>query len=421
MSHHQFQQCVSQLDEIGNILQKKSKISRLREEIFQQIEVLKNPQRVVEVAIPVKMDSGLTQVFTGIRSQHSDVRGPFKGGLRFHPHVSLDEVNSLAFWMTIKCAVVDLPYGGGKGGIIVNPKELSEGETERLTRGYVRKMFNNIGPHKDIPAPDVYTSAQTMGWFMDEYSQIQGENSPACVTGKPIELGGSLGRETATAQGGYYVLEKLAPKIELSSEATIAVNGFGNAGAYFASIASEAGYKVIAVNDSQGAIYNRNGLDIEKLRQHKKENGSVAGFTEAEEISEEDLFGLEADILVPAALERVIHKDNASNIKAKLILELANGPVTGEADEILNQNGITVVPDVLANAGGVIVSYFEWVQNIRHYYWEEDKVQERLKHRIGIATEQVWQNHQETGETLRNSAYLVAVSRILENLRIRGI
>lgn len=416
-----FQQCISRLEDVGNILQKKSKMASLREEIFQEIEILKTPQRVVEVSIPIKTDEGLTKVLTGIRSQHSDARGPFKGGLRFHPSVSVDEVNTLAFWMTIKCAVVDIPYGGGKGGIIVNPKELSEQETKRLVRGYVRKMFNNIGPHKDIPAPDVYTGPQVMGWFMDEYSQIKGENTPACVTGKPLELGGSLGRETATAQGGFYVLQKLAPKVNLSGESTVAVNGFGNAGANFASIASRAGYKIVAVNDSQGAVYSSSGLDIEKLKQHKKEHGSVAGFPDAEKISEEDLLALEVDVLVPAALEEVIHKDNSSQIKAGLILELANGPVTEEADSILNSQNILVVPDVLANAGGVIVSYFEWVQNIRHYYWDQERVEERLKARIEAATDQVWQYHEDMQESMRVSAYLLGVSRILENLRIRGV
>ncbi|MDZ7611151.1 MAG: Glu/Leu/Phe/Val dehydrogenase [Candidatus Moranbacteria bacterium] len=419
---NQFQSCINQINKTCNLIEKNTKSSRLRETVYQEAEILKKPQRVVEVSIPVKMDNGDLKVFTGYRVQHSNARGPYKGGLRYHPQVNLDEVKTLSFWMTIKSAVVNIPYGGGKGGIEVNPKELSQGELERLTRGYVRKMAHNIGPNKDIPAPDVYTDAQVMAWFMDEYSRIVGENTPAAVTGKPVELAGSLGRETATAQGGFYVLENLLKRIgNKNQKKDIAVNGFGNAGANFAQIAYKGGYKIVAVSDSGGGVYNEKGLNIDELIRHKKETGSVTGFKGSRRISNEELLTMKVSILVPAALENVITKENSSSVKAETILELANGPISSQADEMLSKKGVVIIPDVLANAGGVIVSYFEWVQNLRHFYWDADKVQKRLQTQIEKAAEDLWQTKQEYGTDLRNGAYILAINRINKALKWRGV
>ncbi|MFW5884855.1 MAG: Glu/Leu/Phe/Val family dehydrogenase [Patescibacteria group bacterium] len=417
---NQYQNCIKKLDETCNIIEGKIKKASDRKFVFEEVEVLKSPQRVVEISIPVKMDNGDLKIFTGYRVQHSNIRGPYKGGLRYYSKVDLDEVKALSFWMTIKCAVVNIPYGGAKGGIKVDPKELSQNELEKLTRGYVRRVASNVGPDKDIPAPDVYTDAQVMAWFMDEFSRIEGKNVPAVVTGKPIELGGSQGRETATAQGGFYVLENILQKRKQSLKGLrVAVSGFGNAGSNFAEIAYRNGCKVVAVSDSRGGIYNAAGLNITDLKLHKKETGAVAGFKEGKEISHSELLSLEADVLVPAALENEINQENAKKVKAKIILELANGPVTREAEKILKKE-IVVIPDVLANAGGVIVSYFEWVQNLRHFYWEEQKVLERLKYQIGKATDNVWQYSGEYKTTLRSAAYIVAVERISRALKWRG-
>ena len=418
-----FDYCLQELKKTQNIIQKAISSGYARESVDQEIEVLKKPQKVIEVSLPVKMDDGTLRVFTGIRSQHSDIRGPFKGGLRYHPQVNIDEARSLSFWMTIKCAVVDIPYGGGKGGIAVNVKELSVRELEKLTREYVRKMAANIGPDKDIPAPDMYTGPREMAWIMDEYSRISGKNMPAVVTGKPLEIGGSLGRSTATAQGGFFVWQRIMQDKENNGgkDFTIAINGFGNAGSNFAKMAYDAGYKVVAVSDSGGGIYHPQGLDIDKVISYKQQNGNVAGFPETEkEISNEELLELPVSLLVPAALEEVITEKNASSVRAETILELANGPVTGEADKILSENNVTVIPDVLANAGGVIVSYFEWVQNIRHFYWEEEKVQERLWKQITAATDKVQEYQHQYGTDMRSAAYILAVLRINKALKARG-
>ncbi|MCK5080593.1 MAG: Glu/Leu/Phe/Val dehydrogenase, partial [Candidatus Moranbacteria bacterium] len=307
---------IDYLKEVGELLKKQG-------DDFEEIKVLEKPQKAVEVSVPVKMDDGSLKVFTAYRVQYSNARGPYKGGLRYHPEVDLAEVKSLAFWMSIKCAVADIPYGGGKGGIEVDPKSLSEGELERLTRGYVRAMAKNIGAKEDIPAPDVYTTPQIMAWFMDEYSRIQGENVPAIVTGKPIEIGGSLGRDTATAQGGVYVLHNVLENIKLEGGVSVAVNGFGNAGANFAEIADKEGYKIVAVSDSKGGIYEEDGLNVEAVIKHKEKTGSVVDMAGAKNISNEELLALKVDVLVPAALENVIHEKNHQDVKAKLILELA--------------------------------------------------------------------------------------------------
>jgi glutamate dehydrogenase (NAD(P)+) len=403
------------LNEVGELLKKQGGD-------YSEIEVLTKPNKAVEVSVPVEMDNGEIKVFTGFRVQYSNARGPYKGGLRYHLDVDLAEVKSLAFWMSIKCAVADIPYGGGKGGIEVDPKSLSEGELERLTRGYVRLMAKDIGVKVDIPAPDVYTTPQIMAWFMDEYSRIQGEPTPGIVTGKPIEAGGSLGRDTATAQGGFYVLGNVLNNFkEIQTGATVAVNGFGNAGANFALIAEKENYKVVAVSDSQGGIFKEDGLDIEAVEKHKQKTGSVVGFTGAKDITNEELLILEVDVLVPAALENVIHKDNVGKVKSKIILELANGPVTKEASEKLFESGVTIIPDVLANAGGVVVSYFEWVQNLQNFYWSAEEVQTKLKPKMNKATRDIWKFKEENKVDMRTAAYALAIKKIVEAIKIKGI
>lgn len=418
----QYKQCITKLEEICKIIQSESSGADDWEKVYEEMKVLEKPQKVIEVSLPIRMDDGSLKVFTGIRVQHSDIRGPFKGGLRFHPEVDLEEVESLAFWMTLKCAVVDIPFGGAKGGIRVNPKELSQTELEKLTRTYVRKMVENIGPEKDIPAPDVYTNAQIMAWIMDEYSRLVGKSTPAVVTGKPVEIGGSLGRDTATAQGGFYVLENIMKKTGiLKNGPKVIVHGFGNAGANFAKIAHEAGYKVVAVSDSSGAIYNKEGLNIPEVVRHKQGNGSVIDFSGSKNISDKEFFSLDCEILVPASLENVIDKNNEKNVQAKIILELANGPVAMEADKKLAERGVIIIPDVLANAGGVVVSYFEWVQNTRQYYWDLPKVQKRLKEKMEKAAEEVWKYKKKHNIDLRSAAYLAAVLRIKKAFELKGI
>jgi len=375
------------------------------------LEVLKKPKRVIEVNIPVKMDNGNTKVFTGYRVQHNDARGPFKGGIRFHPDVNLDEVKALAAWMALKGAIMNIPMGGGKGGIIVNPKELSEDELQQLSRGYFRAIHEIVGPHKDVPAPDVYTNAQIMSWMLDEYESIYGR-SPGVITGKPIELGGSLGRDKATAQGGYFALREAMDLFGMGLNSSIAIQGMGNAGYTLASLANKDGFKVIAVSDSQGGILDENGLDIEKVMEHKKKTGSVVNFPGTKKITNEQLLELEVDVLAPAALENVITQKNAQKIKAKIVLELANGPTTSEADKILYNNDIFVIPDVLANAGGVTVSYFEWAQNLQGYYWSLEEVDEKLKQKMVSSFNSVYGIYKKHKVGMRTAAYILAVERI---------
>lgn len=380
------------------------------------LERLKKPKRVLEVSIPVKMDSGDTKVFTGYRVQFNDVRGPFKGGIRFHPQVDLNEVKALSAWMAMKCAVVGIPLGGGKGGITVNPKELSNGEIERLSRGYIQAIHHNIGPDKDIPAPDVYTTPQIMAWMMDEYEKINGRN-PGVITGKPLSLGGSKGRDKATAQGGFYVMEQAVEKLGVGK--TIAIQGYGNAGYTLAKLAHSAGYKVVAVSDSKGEIYSEEGLDPVKVFEHKQKTGSVTGYLGSKELDNE-ILTLKVDILAPSALENQITKENADKIQAKIIVELANGPTTPEADEILYEKGVFVIPDILANAGGVTVSYFEWVQNNANYYWTLKEVDERLKQIMTESFNEVYSKKEEYKVDVRTAAYLVAMERIAEATKLRG-
>jgi len=407
-----FQEAIKQLNKTAGVMEIKS----------EYLKILQNPQRIIKVSIPVKMDDGTLNIFQGYRAQYNNILGPFKGGVRYHPEVNLDEVKALGFWMTIKCAIVNIPYGGAKGGITVNPKNLSQNELERLSRGYIREIANFIGPDKDIPAPDVYTNSQIMAWFMDEYSHIMGKNVPAVVTGKPLEIGGSLGRDTATAQGGFYALTSLAEKIRKQlSNFTVAIQGFGNAGAHFAELAQKAGCNVVAVSDSKGGIYNKDGLDINKIIKHKKETGSVLRCENTEDITGDQLLKLPVDVLVPAALSDAITEENADEIKAEIILELANGPTEIKAGEKLSSKGVLIIPDVLANAGGVIVSYFEWLQNMNHFYWDIEKVQNGLRKQMENAFCSVWVAKEKYQTDMRTAAYIVALERLVKALEIRGI
>ncbi|MEO6393305.1 MAG: Glu/Leu/Phe/Val dehydrogenase [Pyrinomonadaceae bacterium] len=384
--------------------------------------VLRQAKHQSIVSIPVKMDSGEVEVFEGYRVQHNIARGPAKGGIRFHPQVSLDEVKALASWMTWKCATVDIPFGGGKGGVICDPKKLSIGELERLTRRYAFEIAHVIGPDRDIPAPDVYTNEQTMAWIMDTISTVRGHTELGVVTGKPMSLGGSAGRGEATARGCLYTLREACRVlgIELAG-AKVVVQGFGNAGANVARLIALDGARVIGVNDSSAAIHDPAGLDITALLKHKEETGSVRGFAGANEITSEELLGLECDILLPAALENSITLDNVGNVKTKLIAELANGPTTPCADRELADRGIMLIPDILANAGGVTVSYYEWVQNLYSFSWAEDQVNLTLENAMRKAFKAVHESAQKYQTDLRTGAYILAVGRVAEATRMRGI
>lgn len=393
-------------------------------------ERLKFPKASLKVAIPVRMDDGSLRVFEGYRVRYDDTRGPTKGGIRFHPKVSLDEVQSLAFWMTFKCAAVNLPFGGAKGGITLNPKELSKFELERLSRGYINAIAASIGPDLDIPAPDVYTNAMIMGWMMDQYSIIQGKRSPAVITGKPVSMGGSLGRNTATGTGAFFVLQAMMAKYDKSpQETTVAVQGFGNAGSVIARQLFEAGYKVVAVSDSKGGIYNSGGLHIPDIQYFKRTShtmkavyckDTVCSIVEHDTLTNEELLSLKVDILIPAALENQITAENAHTIQAKYIFEVANGPVTADADTLLEEKGISLFPDILVNAGGVMVSHFEWVQNRSGLYWKLDRVEEELRSRITQEAETIWEIAQKESISFRTAAYVHALSRLGEALSDRG-
>lgn len=370
---------------------------------------LKQPDNVVEVDVPVVMDSGETKIFRGYRVQHNNIRGPYKGGLRFHSQVDLDEAKALAFWMTMKNALIGVPFGGGKGGVEVNPKELSEGELERLTRSFARELAHVIGPEKDVPAPDVGSTAQMMHWIADEYSKHVGVHAPAVVTGKPVGRGGSEGRTEATGYGGGYALETILKKLGLAKEGmTVAIQGFGNVGVFFAQYVERRGFKIVALSDSKGGIYAPEGINVIAAENYKKENGTLSGFA-GEDIPNDEILTLSVDILVPAALENAITETNASAVKAKIILELANGPTTLEADAILNEHGIVVIPDILANAGGVAVSYFEWEQNRRNEIWGKEYVLTKLKEKMESAALKVWNESHSKKISLRDAAYNVAL------------
>jgi len=384
-------------------------------------EILKEPKRVLMVTFPVKMDNGTTKVFKGIRSQHNDAIGPCKGGIRFHPDVTVDEVKALSMWMTFKCSVVGLPYGGGKGGVICNPKEMSQGELERVARGFIEAIAAIIGPDKDIPAPDVYTNPQTMAWMMDTFSRIKGSNQFGVITGKPLILGGSLGRNEATAQGCIFIITKAAQKLGLDLKgATVAVQGYGNAGFISARLLHELGCKVVAVSDSCGAVYDKFGIDPYLMHNHKRGTGSCINYAGCERITNEELLELPVDILVPAALENQITEKNAANIKAQIVAEAANGPTTPDADKILHAKGVMVIPDILANAGGVTVSYFEWVQNLMNYYWSAEEVNTKLQTIMFKAFDNVYAASEEHKVDMRTAAYIVSIARVAEAIRVRG-
>jgi len=384
-------------------------------------DILKQPLRFFEVAIPVTMDDGSVKVFTGFRSQHNDAVGPTKGGVRYHPDVNPDEVRALSMWMTFKCAVLGLPYGGGKGGIICNPKEMSTAEIERLSRGFIRAVSQIVGPEKDIPAPDVYTNAQIMGWMADEFSSIKQYNSFGVITGKPLILGGSAGRNEATARGCVVCARQACNKLGIPVKgATVAVQGYGNAGSIAALLLHDMGARVLAVSDSRGGIHSDAGFDPQQVLDHKGRTGSVVGFPGTQEISNEGLLELDVDILIPAALENVLVSDNADRVRAKVISEAANGPTTPEADEAMWKNGRFIIPDILANAGGVTVSYFEWVQNLMNYYWTEEEVNSRMERMMVDSFEAVYAMHKKHNVKMRDAAYMVAVKRVADGMRARG-
>ncbi len=379
--------------------------------------------RELKVTFPIEMDDGRVKIFTGFRIQHNHMMGPFKGGIRYHWNLDLDEVRALATWMTIKCSVVNVPFGGAKGGVVCNPKDMSEAELERMTRGFVQRIAPLIGPKIDIPAPDVYTNAEVMQWIFEEYSKIVGKKTPAVVTGKPIEIGGSEGREEATAKGGLFVLkevirQKYVDGLDTLKGKKIVVQGFGNAGATFAGFIHEEGAKVIAVSDSKGAIMNKDGLDIPKVIEHKRKNGCVSDCSDATNATNEDILGLNCDILVPAAFENVITMENVNEIKAKLILELANGPISSTADKILYlEKGVVIIPDVLANAGGVTVSYYEWKQNLEDQHWSGEEVNKKLKKQMAENTALVIKEAKKYDTSLRIGAYILSISRIVEKAK----
>ncbi|MFV1917662.1 MAG: Glu/Leu/Phe/Val dehydrogenase [Patescibacteria group bacterium] len=424
-----FTNAKKQLDNIVPFLiddyqDKQSLPLRGKQKFKKAIAKLKNPQKVVKEKISIKTDSGVRKTFLALRSQHNDSRGPFKGGIRFHPEVSEDEVKALSFWMTIKSAVVNLPFGGGKGGVRVDPRKLSEGELERLSRAYARFLAPYIGPRRDVPAPDVNTNDQVMAWMLDEYERQVGYPSPAAFTGKPIEKGGSLGRKEATGQGGIYILESYS-KLHgmIPAKTNVAVQGFGNVGFWFANLAKKAGFKVVAVSDSSGAILSRRGLNVSELKKYKKVYGSFSEAAKKKKlkfITNEELLLLDVDILVPAALENALDIKNAKRVRAKTILELANGPVTPRAEDILISKGIDVLPDVLCNAGGVTVSYFEWKQNLNGERWTKRRVNRELKKKMNSAFQDIFKVHEEKKLPYRKSAYLLAVKRVIDAMIKKG-
>jgi len=391
----------------------------LSDEIY---NVLKSPVKQVVVTLPVTMDDGTIKVFEGYRVIHSNILGPSKGGIRFDPAVNIDEVKALAAWMTWKCAVVDIPYGGAKGGITCNPREMSKGEIERLMRAYTNAMLEVFGPDKDIPAPDMGTGPQEMAWLMDEYSRANGMTINAVVTGKPIVLGGSLGRAEATGRGVMVSAMVAMEKMKINPyNSTCAIQGFGNVGSYAATLMAERGVKIVAISDISGAYYNENGLDAREAQVYRDaNNGVLEGFPGAEQIPHEELLTLDVDVLIPAAKEDVITKKNADDIKAKLIVEGANGPTSYKADNIINNKGIMVVPDILANAGGVTVSYFEWVQNRLGFKWTRDRVNRRSDRIIKTAFENVYKTSQEFDVTMRIAAYMVAIDKVAQTYKFRG-
>ncbi|MBF0266290.1 MAG: Glu/Leu/Phe/Val dehydrogenase [Gammaproteobacteria bacterium] len=412
---------IKTFDSARKRLAKAVKYLKLSEDVEEQ---LKYPKVSISASLNIRMDNGKLKAFQAYRVQYDDTLGPTKGGIRFHPSVNLDEVTSLAFWMTFKTAVCDLPFGGAKGGVCVNPKELSPAELERLSRAYIDAFYPYIGPHKDIPAPDVYTNAMIMGWMANQYSKIKGEHTPAMITGKPLSLGGSKGRTDATGRGAFYVLNSLEKKLQIDPEnTTVAIQGLGNAASSFVRLIHDKGYKIVAISDSTGGVYSSDGLDPVQLLQYKQKGDSLIDFPIMDNqniISNEELLELDIDLLVPAALENVIDKNNKEKIKARVILEVANGPVTDEADEYLVSQDVFVVPDILTNAGGVTASYFEWVQNKAGYYWETSEVYERLKKILTTESLKIWDIKEEKSCDLRTAAYIHSLSRIAQAIDDAG-
>jgi glutamate dehydrogenase (NAD(P)+) len=384
--------------------------------------VLRNPKRQLIVSIPVKMDGGEVKVFEGYRVQHNIARGPAKGGIRYHPNVSLDEVKALATWMTWKCATVGIPYGGGKGGVVCDPKSLSQNELERLTRRYAFEIAPIIGPDRDIPAPDVYTDSQTMAWIMDTISMVHGHTELGVVTGKPLSLGGSQGRHEATARGALYALREACKVQEMElRDARVAVQGFGNAGSIITKLVAIDGAKVVAVCDSKSGLYSEDGIYVRGALKHKEETGTLRGFVGAKEIAPDDVLEVDCDILCPSALENSITMKNVGKVKARIIAELANGPTTPAADRVLEDNGVMLIPDILANAGGVTVSYYEWVQDQYSFFWSEDRINQTLENTIGKAFHEVHEKAKHYGTDMRTGAYILAIDRVAEATKVRGI
>ena len=404
--YNPFEKAMTQLDKV-------SKIKDIDDNLLAR---LRQPDRNIEVSIPITMDDGSVRIFNGYRVEYNNTLGPYKGGIRYHASTDINEVKALAFWMALKCAVVNIPMGGGKGGIAVDPKGLSKNELEKLSRGWVQRLSDILGPHKDVPAPDVGTTPEIMAWMADEYGKITSDTTGAVITGKPVENGGSLGRSTATAQGGFYVFEALKTFLGLNGELKVVIQGCGNAGANAAAIWHKAGHKIIAVSDSKGGIYKSDGLDVDKLIIHKAETGSVIDFDNSQNISNEELLEIECDLLIPAAFEGVITEKNANNIKAKTILELANGPICPASDEILFNKGVTIIPDILANAGGVVVSYFEWDQNLKNEKWTEQEVFGKLQPILASAAIATYKVAQESNVNLRMGAFMLAIQRITESI-----
>ena len=403
----------------------KSQLSRVGE-IFgldpNLIKVLSKPKKAVEVSIPVQMDDGTIEVFTGFRVTHNIARGPSKGGIRYHPSVTLDEVKALAMWMTWKCSLMGLPFGGAKGGVICDPKSFSLSELERMTRRYTSEIINDIGPERDIPAPDVGTDSRIMAWIFDTYSMNKGHSVLSVVTGKPLSVGGSLGREEATARGALYCIQAMSGKEgKRITEYSVAIQGFGNVGANLARLLHGEGAKVVAVSDSQGGVYNADGIDVPAALAHKQEHGVLRGLGGVDAVTNEELLELPCDILAPCGLEQVITEENASRVKATVICEGANGPVTPTADAILEDRGVLVLPDVLANAGGVVVSYFEWVQGLQEYFWREEEVNAKLHDICARAFEEAWITRERYETSLRMASYGLAVQRVAEATTTRGL
>lgn len=386
-------------------LDKIAPLANLSEE---DLKILKTPNNILEAELEVN-----GQKYPAWRVQFNNARGPYKGGIRFHPNVDKDEVTNLAFWMTLKTAVADLPLGGGKGGVRVNPKELTEKEIEELSRAFVRAFYQHLGSDKDIPAPDVYTTPQIMAWMLDEFEKQVGHPDPGMITGKPLDKGGSLVRDIATALGGVYILEEAVKKLGLAGK-RVAIQGFGNAGMNAAKLLAEAGYSIVAVSDSKGAIFNETGLDVAQLSEHKTNNGSVKDFPGSQAIEHDKLLEVECDILIPSFIENQITKDNAAQIKAKIVLELANGPTTSEADDILHQNKVLVLPDILANAGGVTVSCFEWQQNLANEKWDEETVKSKLKEKMISAFDQLWAAYSANEYDFRTATYIHSIKKVLD-------